>query len=151
MMQTYSYLFLNHQLAYLFQRPKELKPHHSQPKFSNLAFQEYDSGYTNTFVYKYDENGKNPQVSGMTRERLYQFSMRRFYAGAYESLYPYGGSWGIGLGTNPKSRKKILTAKQVEAAAPSVVCSAAAMLVARVSTFRIEHEETFDLLRWLDR
>ena len=28
---------------------------------------------------------------------------------------------------------------------------AAAMLVARVSTFRIEHEETFDLLRWLDR
>ena len=28
---------------------------------------------------------------------------------------------------------------------------AAALLVARVSTFRIEHEETFDLLRWLDR
>ena len=28
---------------------------------------------------------------------------------------------------------------------------ASALLMARVSTFRVEHEETFDLLRWLDR
>ena len=28
---------------------------------------------------------------------------------------------------------------------------ATALLMARVSTFRVEHEETFDLLRWLDR
>ena len=40
-------------------------------------------------------------------------------------------------------------------AAPDIVAGfdqeATALLMARVSTFRVEHEETFDLLRWLDR
>lgn len=40
-------------------------------------------------------------------------------------------------------------------ASPDIVAGfdqeATALLMARVSTFRVEHEETFDLLRWLDR
>ena len=60
--------------------------------------------------------------------------------------------------SNGEIRLRVMTVAQrwaESSAAHDVVAGfdqeATALLMARVSTFRVEHEETFDLLRWLDR
>ena len=60
--------------------------------------------------------------------------------------------------SNGEIRLRVMTVARrwaESAAAHDIVAGfdqeATALLMARVSTFRVEHEETFDLLRWLDR
>ena len=60
--------------------------------------------------------------------------------------------------SNGEIRLRVMTVARrwAESAAAHDIVSgfdqeACALLMARVSTFRVEHEETFDLLRWLDR
>ena len=60
--------------------------------------------------------------------------------------------------SNGEIRLRVMTVARrwaESSAAPDIVAGfdqeATALLMARVSTFRVEHEETFDLLRWLDR